>query len=392
VRDALGHRRARLGHGAQRSDAPGELAGLRSLRLQQRAQSQQHVGQRLAGPGAVGRQLEAPQRPGDLAAARRPAADQRQERAQLVLLLGRHDADAARLRATADREGLPRAAAGPRPRRARQHDAGRVVEAQAGQQPAQPDLGVAQRRLVAGRGLPRQPGEHDLVAVVAGGAQRLRGGVVARVGAHEREALAERDLVGGERQAHDRGDHLGQRPALHDDALELLVGAREPLGAQLEVAAVLEHARQEVAQRLLGARPRLGRERRLPARDEVGVQAAAGGERVHGGQERCQPPEHRPALVDEVGGERAVAVQRRLAAVAAELDDLERDLGAVGRVGGELEGGLLGERGKRCMQLAVAHGGAVRPRAPRSCSAHAALQAVRPVCARGGASARRARA
>jgi hypothetical protein len=251
---------------------------------------------------------------------------------------------------------------------------------------------VAQRRLVAGRRLPRQPGEDDLVLVAVGRAQRLVGRLVAGVGAHERQALAEHDLVGRQRQAHDRRDDLGQRAALHDHALELLVGAREALRGELEVGRVREDAREEVAQRLLGAGARVGRQLGLAARDEVGVQPAAGRQRVDGGHVARQPPQDRAPLVDEGRGQRAVAVQRGVAAPTGQLDDLERDLGAARGVGGQPEGRLLGERGKRCMQLAVAHAERVLLRGGPSCSAHGALQAVRPICAPVAGSARRARA
>ena len=76
-------------------------------------------------------------------------------------------------------------------------------------------------------------------------------------------------------------------------------------------------------------------------------------------------------------GQRAVAVQRAVAAAAAH--DLEGDLGAVGRLGGELPGGLLDEggRGRRgaggCAWPCGSAGcGAVLPRARRLAAARLA--------------------
>ena len=57
----------------------------------QRAQREQHVGQRLARDRALARHLVAAQRPGQLAAARRAPGDERAEGAQLVLLVGGDD-------------------------------------------------------------------------------------------------------------------------------------------------------------------------------------------------------------------------------------------------------------------------------------------------------------
>ena len=59
------------------------------LRLQQRPQRQQIVGERLERCQPLAAHLKPRQRPGQLAAARGPPADQVAERAQLVLLRGR---------------------------------------------------------------------------------------------------------------------------------------------------------------------------------------------------------------------------------------------------------------------------------------------------------------
>ena len=85
VRDALGHRGALLLGRAQRGDAAREPAARRALGLEQRAQRQQVVGQRLEQARALAAELVAAQRPRELAGARRAAGHQRDERAQLVL-------------------------------------------------------------------------------------------------------------------------------------------------------------------------------------------------------------------------------------------------------------------------------------------------------------------
>ena len=83
----------------------------RPLRLEQRAQREQVVGERLAWALALAAQLEAPQRPGELVAVRRATRDEVAERAQLVLLLGRDHEHPARAPAGAERERAPGAAA-----------------------------------------------------------------------------------------------------------------------------------------------------------------------------------------------------------------------------------------------------------------------------------------
>src|SRR5205814_5439985 len=117
-------------------------------------------------------------------------------------------------------------------------------------------------------------------------------------------------------------------------------------------------AAEEDAQGELGAGAWLGGIAALPPRLEVVAQPAQPRERVHRRQEARQPREQADALLDEVRRQRPIAVQRAVAAPAA--DDLEGDLGAVGSLGRELPGGLLGEAGQGAMELAVVHGRAVR--------------------------------
>ena len=161
------------------------------------------------------------------------------------------------------------------------------------------------------------------------------------------------------------------RPSYSADSTSR-VGALEALGAEREVGRLLEDAAEEDAQGELGAGARLGRVAALAARLEVVAQPAEPGERVHGGQEARQPREQADALLDEVRRQRAVAVQRAVAAPAAH--DLEGDLGAVRGLGGELPGRLLDEGGQGAVELAVVHGRAVRRGPALSCRAHGALQ------------------
>ena len=97
---------------------------------EQRAGRQQPVRQRLDGAAALAAELEAPQRPGQLAGARRAARDEPAERAQRVLLLGAEQAVAGRAaQAAGERDRHPGAAVGARPggraeRRARRRPTG----------------------------------------------------------------------------------------------------------------------------------------------------------------------------------------------------------------------------------------------------------------------------
>ena len=221
---------------------------------------------------------------------------------------------------------------------------------------------AASQRTTTSRCARRAPGAHRASA----GASSAN--VVAL---HERQPLAERHLGRGDLDAQQRRDDDGLGAPVVERGLDLGVGALEALGAQREVGRLLEHAAEEDAQGELGAGTRLGGIAALAARLEVVAQAAQPRERVHGGQEARQPREQADALLDEVRRQRAVAVQRAVAAPAA--DDLEGDLGAVGGLGGELPGGLLDEGGEGAMELAVVHGRAVRRGPVLSSRAHGAL-------------------
>ena len=92
-RDRLAHAAPRapvalLGRRSRRAARRRRVSPLRLEQREQRAAGQQPVGQRLPRRAALAAQLEAAQRPGQLARARRAARDQRAERAQRVLLVG----------------------------------------------------------------------------------------------------------------------------------------------------------------------------------------------------------------------------------------------------------------------------------------------------------------
>ena len=198
---------------SSRSSGVAQIAAIRSDRPlvadgvglgEQRAGAQQPVGQRLERRAALAAQLEPAQRPGELARLRRPARDERAERAQLVLLLGRQQAvagaaGAARWRAgspaTASRRCAPtrsgRARARPRPTAAARSAAG----AAAGR-PARAPASCSERQHRDGR---------ELVAA------QLRRASWSVDAADERHALAERDLVGVDHEPLDGRDDDGQR-------------------------------------------------------------------------------------------------------------------------------------------------------------------------------------
>ena len=106
--------------------------------------------------------------------------------------------------------------------------------------------------------------------------QRLGGRVLGeRVAVHERQPVAERQLVRGDLEPEQRRDDHGLGAPVVAARLDLAVGALQALGAEREVGRVLEDAAEEHAQRELGARARLGRVAALAARLEVVAQPAA---------------------------------------------------------------------------------------------------------------------
>ena len=81
VSDALREPRAVSGYCAECRYATRQAPGLRAFGLKQCPEGQQDLGQCFGGVGALEREVEAAQRPRDLAAARRAPADQAEERA-----------------------------------------------------------------------------------------------------------------------------------------------------------------------------------------------------------------------------------------------------------------------------------------------------------------------
>ena len=118
-------------HTAPRSAPPAGRSP--APRLEQRAQRQQVIAQRLVRARALAAQLKAPQRPRQLVAVRRPARNQVAERAQLILLLGAHHQHAVRAATGAERHADSTRPRRPAPRRARRASRGhrRTVAARA---------------------------------------------------------------------------------------------------------------------------------------------------------------------------------------------------------------------------------------------------------------------
>ena len=148
--NALSRERAGVGLSAERRDPPGKATAARALRLKQRAQRQQVVGQAAQRIVALETQLEALQRPRQLALGGAPARDQVRERTQLVLLLAWQEEVAVAAAAAGDRQRPPsrRLRADPGQRRERY---ARRVEAKCGLKVAQAaDVVAAQQTLDAG--------------------------------------------------------------------------------------------------------------------------------------------------------------------------------------------------------------------------------------------------
>ena len=196
--------------------------------------------------------------PGQLAGARRATPDQAAERTQGVFLLGGQQAVTGRAaQPCGKRDGHPRAAVGPSPGRRAERGLGVVPQARRGLQPAQAAAGVLERAPVAAAGLQRQ--HRDGGVRVVGEAGRRVG---ERRRAHQREALAERDLDGFDHEPFDGGDHDRQLAAVVGDLLELGVGDAEALGVEDEVGGVGPDGAEEG----LPARCRRARAGRRPGR------------------------------------------------------------------------------------------------------------------------------
>ena len=171
---------------------------------------------------ALAAELEAPQRPRELARARGAAGDEGAERAQRVLLLGREQAVAVHRAAGRWRAGSPATGRRPcAPRRSGRARARRrptaAARSAAGAAGARPPRGPA----LARRALER---EHRDGRVLV--AAQLGRRVGERRAAHEREPVAERHLVGLDHEPLDGRRHDRERAAGVGGLLELGVGAR----------------------------------------------------------------------------------------------------------------------------------------------------------------------
>ena len=122
---------------AERSQAPGKHAARGPLGLEHRPQRKEVVAERLEEVRALAAHLEAPQRPGELVAVGRATRDEVAERAQLVLLLDRHDQHPVGTPAGADGQRRPGTGADPRPAQRRERDAPVAEQPQRAQQVAE---------------------------------------------------------------------------------------------------------------------------------------------------------------------------------------------------------------------------------------------------------------
>ena len=188
--------------------------------------------------------------------ARRAAGDERAERAQRVLLLGREQAVAARRGAGRWRAGsratappsVRAQAVGPSAGSASSHSRSAVCSRRS-RRPACSRLGVA----VA---LEREHGDGRVLV-----AAQLGRRVGERDAADERQAVAERDLVGLDHEPVDGRDDERERAARVDGLLELGVGGAKRCGSNAKSVASAHIAVEERLQRGVGLRAR----RRIPA-------------------------------------------------------------------------------------------------------------------------------
>ena len=210
------------GLGADRGEPLGDA--LVAVVGEQRAGGEQPVRQRLDGAGALAAELEAPQRPGELAGARRAAGDEAAERAQRVLLLG--------WRAGSPRSGgAGRWRAGSSSRRCRRCGRRRSGRARARRRPtgaARSAGAAAGGRRTPARGRPWTPARAPRRSA-CGSSGSAGGRVGERDRAHERRPVAERHLVGLDHQALDGRDDDAERAAGVGRVLEL--AGRRPRSA-----------------------------------------------------------------------------------------------------------------------------------------------------------------
>ena len=235
---------------AQRRDAAGEAAALRALGLEQRAQRQQVVGQRLEQARPLAAELVAAQRPGELAGARRAARDERDERAQLVL--------GVRLRSRARRAGARRCRRSPSvhgPAPLRSHATGpSATRAGSNSRSALSSRRKRTRASVSGAGSPG-----SLVSVRHASTRGLVGarrpdGVGRRVRRAPRRATSDSpspSAISGEaiRRPSSGATTTDSARPVEQRALDLVVRALEALGRDDELRRLAEDAADEDAQR-----------------------------------------------------------------------------------------------------------------------------------------------
>ena len=186
--DPLGERGALLRQRAQRREPLREAAALGALGLQQGAQREQVVGQRLERRAALARHLEAPSAHATSPRARRAAGDEVAEGAQLVLLRGARASCAAGARGRrCPAARVPRAAVDARPRERPERERARLEQPQRAQQPAEARARGRHRRAGDPLALDRQDRQHGAVLDLA---RRRPDGLRRHVGRAPRRARA----------------------------------------------------------------------------------------------------------------------------------------------------------------------------------------------------------
>ena len=290
------------------------------------------VGQRLEGRDALCAHLVAHERPGQLASARSPPADQVDEGAQLVLDVG-HDAHrrAARPARAAEGDQSPRTRVDPGPRRRAQRKGPVLEEPQRREQAAEAHPRAGDRDDVSRAALQGDDRERVGPSRLAGAQpQRVVGSVVDGVAAHERKTLADGHLGGAKLQPQHRRQGRGQRAPGEQRLLELTVGAREALAGELEVGRLAEDPAQERAQDGVDALGRLGWNAPLAAQAKVALEPSQSLEGLGGGLEGLKAAQHPDLRADELRRAGSVGVERRPRAPG--LGQVKGDLSAAGEL------------------------------------------------------------
>ncbi len=224
--DGLGHLRTVtepgpvLRAGAERGQALAEQLGAELVGLEQGAERQERVGERLGVVGTLAGELEASQRPGRAALEAPGAGDEVAEAAHGLGMGGLEVQGATGAGAGADeRVAGPAAAAHAGPRHRGERRRGTVVEAQCGEEGAQ------------ARARDREPGgatgigEHVDDGEGAGAPAHRRASIARQVGdhvvAHEREAVLEVEALGLQAHAEHRNDDRRLLTATHHAPREL---------------------------------------------------------------------------------------------------------------------------------------------------------------------------